>query len=268
MAQPLLHPACEGWREDLALPTEPPKTVSSLGTLKPNHLDQIYLETPRTRAIPRDSYLLMALCPILTAPALPFLLSVALTKGDDEASALIYLISIFYIWCIALCLKLSFLPPRDEPIRFNRARQKIYAYKFTYEPWNPFVRWRAVPVAYDWSQARAERWSQHSNGRMTFTVGVMLSIIRPGTTKVIDRFHLTTNAADEYAWAFICSYMQGEPCALVPAQEPDAHNDLRWYQFPYRLAPKVVWPPEMDLESRTAPDPEAAVALDKQSIQH
>ncbi|NBA96260.1 hypothetical protein GUY40_15080 [Pseudomonas sp. R5(2019)] len=153
-------------------------------------------------------------------------------------------------------MKSNLSPPRDLPIRFNRIRQKIYIYHFKYRWWNPFERWLVVPVAYDWSQARAERWKQHgytAQGGVIFKWGVMLSIVAPGTNKVIDRFHLSTMGADEHAWAYICTYMQKGPEALPPPEPPKDHNDVPWYNLAMRLAPKVQWPDDMDRESRTAP---------------
>ncbi|MBF8719990.1 hypothetical protein IRZ56_00020 [Pseudomonas guariconensis] len=143
---------------------------------------------------------------------------------------------------------MSLCPPRDEPIRFNRAREKIYAYNFVYTWWNPFGKWDVQTVTYDWSDVRGERWAQGGLKR-----GVMLSIVEPGTHNVIDRFSLTLMGADQYAWAYICAYMQGGPETLPPPNPPRDHNDVLWCEITKRLAPKVEWPAEIDRESRTAP---------------
>ncbi|MDU9389341.1 DUF6708 domain-containing protein [Pseudomonas sp. zfem002] len=147
-------------------------------------------------------------------------------------------------------------PPRDLPLRFNRPRQRLYAYNFKYRWWNPFERWRVVPVAYDWSQVRAERWSRRhftAQGGIILQCGVELSIVKPGTNDVIDRFPLTAMGADEHAWAYVCTYMQQGPEALPPPGPPWDHNDVLWCNVAMLLAPKVEWPVEMDRESRTAP---------------
>ncbi|WP_312433970.1 DUF6708 domain-containing protein [Achromobacter sp.] len=52
--------------------------------------------------------------------------------------------------------------PRDLPLRFNRSRQRLYAYNFSDSWWNPFKRWRVAPVAYEWCQVRAERWHKRA----------------------------------------------------------------------------------------------------------
>ena len=159
------------------------------------------------------------------------------------------------VWSLLLSVKFDAAPPRDQPLRFNRTRQRLYAYNFHHRWWNPFERWRVEPVAYDWSQVRAERWLKRGstgNG-VVIKGGVVLSIVKPGTNEVIDRFPLTTMGADEHAWAYICTYMQQGPDALPPPDPPKDHNDVLWCNVALLLAPKVKWPADMDRESRTAP---------------
>ncbi|NNJ14528.1 hypothetical protein CSV86_004320 [Pseudomonas putida CSV86] len=158
------------------------------------------------------------------------------------------------MWAIPICWRFEVSPPRDQPLRFNRARQRLYAYNFNYSWWNPFARWGVEVVAYDWSQVRAERWLKRGatgNG-VIIKGGVVLSIVRPGTNEVIDRFPLTTMGADAHAWAYICTYMQQGPDALPPPGPAKDHNDVGM-NIALLLAPKVKWPADMDRESRTAP---------------
>ncbi|MFK0312455.1 DUF6708 domain-containing protein [Pseudomonas sp. NPDC090233] len=191
---------------------------------------------------------------ILTLP-LPGTILDSYTDNDISSMIIGPIVLALCIWGIVITVRVDISPPRDEPIRFNRARQKIYAYNFKHRWWNPFEKWEVVPVSYDWSQVRAERWSQVGalNGGVIFKWGVMLSIVEPGTNNVIDRFRLSTMCADEYLWAYVCTYMQKGPSALPPPGPPKNHNDVLWCEFALRLAPKVTWPPEMDQESRTAP---------------
>ncbi|MFJ4153252.1 DUF6708 domain-containing protein [Pseudomonas sp. NPDC089752] len=255
MTRPLLDPPCVGWREDLSLPNETPNTTPSLGGMTPNHIDSIYLEISRQTAILRNLYFLIVIGVALTGPPILIILAESLSSQHIGISAVFFSLLLNYIWCLTYGLKLSALPPRDEPIRFNRARKKIYAYNYIYCWWNPFEKTRVTPTSYDWLQVRAERWAQSGalpDGGLIFKCGVVLSIIRPGTTEVIDRFHLTTMGADEHAWSYICTYMQEGPSALPPPGEPKDHNDVLWCEFASRLAPKVAWPSEMDLESRSA----------------
>ncbi|AZD86918.1 hypothetical protein C4K14_4096 [Pseudomonas chlororaphis subsp. aureofaciens] len=111
-------------------------------------------------------------------------------------------------------------------------------------------------MAYDWSQVRGERWKKRgatAQGALVIKWGVVLSVVKPGTNEVVDRFPLSTMGADEFAWAYICTYMQQGPEALPPPGTPRDHNNVPWYNLALRLAPKVKWPAEMDRESRTSP---------------
>ncbi|WP_328822756.1 DUF6708 domain-containing protein [Pseudomonas sp. S31] len=148
--------------------------------------------------------------------------------------------------------RISLSPPLDEPIRFNRARQKIYAYNFKYSQWNPLAKqWGIHPVSYDWAQLRAERWDL-SGGHHTIR-GVTLSVLHPETGRVIDRFMLSINGSNQHVWAYICNYMQKGPSALPPPEPPIDHDDILWCELASRLAPKVNWPASLDIESRTPP---------------
>ena len=255
MKRPKLSPHCSGWQEDLPGPDEVSVVVPALGFDTPNHQSDIFLELPRAPALIRGLLIWFVL--VLTV-ALGFSswlpLSDERTLKLEEWFMLIFT-TLLGVWLLPIFWKFDVAPPRDQPLRFNRARQRIYAYNFNYRWWNPFERWRVEPVAYDWSQVRAERWLKRGstgNG-VVIKGGVVLSIVKPGTNQVIDRFPLTTMGADEHAWAYICTYMQQGPDALPPPDPPKDHNDVLWCNIALLLAPKVKWPADMDLESRTAP---------------
>lgn len=244
-----------GWQVDLPSPFDPPAVQPSMGYDSPNFLNEIYLEFPRASNRKRGVVVWLVLA--LLGAYIHFTY-----ENEFSSSTEIGLIA---IWCGATLFALlsaytlfrndvSF--PRDEPIRFNRARQRIYAYNFRFRWWNPFERWHVEAVAYDWCQVRAESWRLRgatAQGGMISTWGVMLSIIEPSTNEVIDRFPLTTMGADEFAWAYICTYMQQGPEALPIPAPPHDHNAVPWYNLALRFAPAVRWPEDMDLESRTAP---------------
>ena len=255
MSRPKLVPPCSGWQEDLPRPDELPIVAPDLGFDKPNHQDYIYLELSRTSALIRG---LM----IWLAPLMAFLLTrmswifFSIEHKLGLEFWLLFLFCLFFGICsLWFCIKIDTAPPRDLPLRFNRTRQRLYAYNFIYHWWNPFERWRVEPVAYDWSQVRAERWLKRgaTGSGVVIKGGVVLSIVKPGTNEVIDRFPLTTMGADEHAWAYICTYMQQGPDALPPPGRPKDHNDVSGLNIALLLAPKVKWPADMDLESRTAP---------------
>lgn len=256
MTAPKLRPPCSGWIADLPEPSCTPTALLALEGNAPNHLDDIYLELSRGSARARGIYfwmgIIMAIAGIyiLIAPPHFYLFS----DPFIVFSGLLCLT--ICIWLAAMCIRMDISVPRDLPLRFNRARRRLYAYNFNDRWWNPFERWCVVPVAYDWSQVRAERWHKRAftpQGVPIFQWGVELSIVEPGTNKVIDRFPLSAMGADEFAWAYICTYMQQGPSALPPPDPPRDHNDVPWYNIGLRLAPEVKWPADIDLESRTAP---------------
>ena len=222
----------------------------------PNHQNDIYLEVSRNSLAKRGVVTIACLPAMIWFLTTPTLIIDTLALGNIELIVIGITSMAAAIWTITLGLRMDISPPRDEPIRFNRARQRIYAYNFKYRWWNPFERWRVIPVAYDWPQVRAERWKQRgttAQGALIIKWGVVLSIVEPGTNKVIDRFPLSTMGADAHAWAYVCTYMQQGPDALPPPGPPWDHNDVLWCNVAMLLAPKVEWPAEMDLESRTAP---------------
>ena len=255
MNRPKLAPPCPGWREDLSGPDELPTLAPSLGFDTPNHQDDVFLEIPRAAALVRG--LVVVSVPLLAISLLfvSWLYITAERTLKPEEWFIFISMLLIGAWSLPIFWKLDVSPPRDLPLRFNRARQRLYAYNFNHRWWNPFERWQVTPVAYDWSQVRAERWLQR--GATTHGIiikgGVVLSIVKPGTNEVIDRFPLTTMGADGHAWAYICTYMQKGPDALPPPGPAKDHNDVLWCNIAVLLAPKVKWPAEMDLESRTAP---------------
>ncbi|WDY55739.1 DUF6708 domain-containing protein [Pseudomonas sp. PSKL.D1] len=250
-----MTPPCPAWKEDLNAPWEITQTPGFLGRKTPNNQTDAYLEIPRKTLAYRGLLLFISVISGFLLLPMPKSIYESFFIPDYSHIPTGTFALAVGVWGVAVALKMGTSPPRDEPIRFNRARQKIYAYNFHYRWWNPFEKWEVRPVSYDWSQVRAERWSRAGamNGGAYFSWGVVLSIVEPGTNNVIDRFQLSTMDADPETWAYICTYMQEGPSALPPPGPPKDHNDVLWCEFALRLAPKVGWPAEMDLESRTAP---------------
>ncbi|MGE8405583.1 MAG: DUF6708 domain-containing protein [Pseudomonas sp.] len=255
LSRPKLVPPCSGWQEDLPHPDNPPVVVPALGFNIPNHQDHVFLELPRASALLRG--LLIWFVPFqgfLTVDILWSFFSSDLAFKLEEWLMFIFSACVG-VWSFLLAVKFELTPPRDQPLRFNRARQRLYAYNFKFRWWNPFERWWVEPVAYDWSQVRAERWLKRGATMDGAVIkgGVVLSIVKPDTNEVIDRFPLTTMGADQHAWAYVCTYMQKGPDALPPPGPPKDHNNVMEHNIALLLAPKVKWPADMDLESRTAP---------------
>lgn len=255
MTRPQLIPACPGWQSDLPGPYCPPTGPLILGDADPAHLDDIYLEISRSSIRKRGVLVWFAI--LLMVLVIESIWKYTPLDSEEVGSLLLLLGTyVISVWGCAIFYRIDVSPPREEPIRFNRQRQRIYAYNFVFRWWNPFERWRVVTVSYDWSQVRAESWKTRgatAQGALIITWGVVLSIVEPGTNKVIDRFPLNTMGTDEFAWAYIRAYMQEGPSA-VPLPGPSCeHENMPWYNLALRLAPKVQWPADMDVESRTAP---------------
>ena len=255
MSRPKLVPPCSGWQEDLPRPDEIVTVIPALGFDTPNHQDEIYLELPRAAALIRG---LLAWCALILSFMLVDMLWGSLsTERTLRRGELLELgcFALVGIWSILIFWRLDVASPRDLPLRFNRARQRLYAYNFKFRWWNPFERWWVEPVAYDWSQVRAERGLKRGATMDGAVIkgGVVLSIVKPGTNEVIDRFPLTTMGADQHTWAYVCTYMQQGPDALPPPGPPKDHNNVMEHNIALLLAPKVKWPADIDLESRTAP---------------
>ncbi|WP_349681753.1 DUF6708 domain-containing protein [Pseudomonas sp. UBA6753] len=154
-------------------------------------------------------------------------------------------------------VRLDLALPRDEPIRFNRLRRKIYVYQFRCNYLFLFSRkhWGVKPVAYNWDDVTAEVYRVYAPGHGGLIENVMLSIRNPETNEVIDRVFFTHDLYHgEAYWAIARLFMQQGPEALPKFVHPPRDwNDDDGLSHMHCLAPKVHWPEDMDRESRTGP---------------
>jgi hypothetical protein len=163
------------------------------------------------------------------------------------------------LWAGIYFWRMDTAAPRDEPIRFNRFRRKVYVYRFRHDGLRPFSRtaWGTRVEVHDWDNLRAEACSVYGpmgSGGLIETV--TLAVVKPGTHQVIDRFHFAHEIQQgEMYWAMAQLFMQQGPQALPTFSRPsrDWNNENVTFNLARRLAPKVRWPAELDLESRTAP---------------
>ena len=259
--QPKLNPPARGWQADLSGPNAPPDDEPSLSGGVINHLDGIYLEIARSfLSIRGVLFWLNVLC-------IPVYFWCADGIFDYPDDIFLVTISVVFVsscvWGVLVMFRMDISPPRDLPLRFNRMRRKMYVYEIDAVWWNPFIRWPIRAVSYDWDDVRAEAWQQQGviNGGHVMKWGVVLSVVKPGTNEVIDRFQLRAKGDGESAWAYICTYMQEGPNSLPPLDSPsrDSEDEHR-LNIAYMLAPKVKWPAAMDIESRTAPTDSACRA--------
>ncbi|WP_244145870.1 DUF6708 domain-containing protein [Paraburkholderia tropica] len=253
--KPFLDRPVKGWTCDLGGPNDPPKGQLFANGEPPNHVDKTYLELHFATLWGRGVLMWLGL------PLMLFALWMLPLVLDTDLSALLIGAGgvASCVWITALGLRSDVAPPRDEPIRFNRKRRKVYVYRFHYCWWNPFsrTRWGVRPVSFDWDDLRAESWGQIgiAAGGIAGAWGVDIAVVEPGTNHVIDRFRLAGSNTDGInLWAIARTYMQQGPDALPkwPYPPRDWNNDVG-LNLARKLAPKVKWPAGMDIESRSAP---------------
>jgi len=258
---PLLDKPTTGWRADLPTPDCPPnESIPPIG-IPPNFVSDICLELHTSRLLNRTVVVLSALGVFPCSIALITTLTTRELKTEPFWFFLTLILAIGMVIGGIGMLRTGILPPRDEPIRFNRKRGKIYVYRF--HSGGPISRkgWGVRPVAFDWKDLRAEAWSRKApspSGVPIFAWGVDIAVVTPGTNHVIDRFQLAgSNANGEHMWAMARAFMNQGPEALPQYPNPprDWNNDVPPYHLALRLAPKVQWPEDMDRESRTEPGP-------------
>ncbi|WP_349251752.1 DUF6708 domain-containing protein [Pseudomonas sp. SCA2728.1_7] len=262
---PLLDKPAPGWKHDLPGPNESPSTEPYPPVLSnsPNHVDDVCLEL--ARATMRIRGVGVWLTPFMFAlalipPSVWIILFIATGVVPSFVFNLFGLIAlIITIWAGVFFWRMDTEAPRDEPIRFNRARRKIYVYRFHHDGLRPFSRtaWGVRVEVFDWDDLRAEACSIYGpmgSGGLIETV--TLAVVKPGTHQVIDRFHFAHEIQQgEMYWAMAQLFMQQGPQALPTFPRPprDWNNEDVRFNLARRLAPKVQWPAEIDLESRSAP---------------
>lgn len=141
--------------------------------------------------------------------------------------------------------------PRDEPIRFNRFRRKVYVQRFRGEL-NPFSRraWRSRVAEYDWDCLRARK------ARTKYHEFVFIEVLDEPDGRVVARFKLAHTEYQRGAqrWMLARLFMQQGPEALPAFSDaPRTENSKVQRSLAWRLAPEAHWPGETDVLSRTAP---------------
>ncbi|WP_460415882.1 DUF6708 domain-containing protein [Pseudomonas sp. microsymbiont 2] len=252
-----------GWKYNLSSPNSAPQPLNALhDTPSPNHISTETLEFPRSSFRIRGFGLLGGLLIFtMNILLLAFIVYDALILGERyDTTVMTASLSgiIIILWLIIPVMRLDFKLPRDEPIRFNRLRRKVYFYQYRYDRIRIFSRsrWGVKPVAYDWDDLIAEACSVYAPmGNGGLIENVTIAVRKPGTDEIIDRLFFTHDIElGKQYWAIAQLFMQQGPEALPKFVHPprDWNNDAE-ISFIRRLAPKVKWPEAIDLESRTAP---------------
>ena len=264
-----------GWKYDLDATYHPghAQLISSNIETPLDNIDENMLEIPRCSVNLRgptliiDCLLLLAIA-YAEADAIYYNLFIA-NRIDLEFIAATLGASIILFVILTPSIRMDIGRPCNEPIRFNRHRRKVYFYQYRFDLLHPFGRknWGVKPVVYDWDDLTAEAYRIYgAMGYGGLREEVMLSVRKPGTDEVIDRvFFADDIEKGEQYWAIARLFMQQGPEALPDFiraskehEESTNPGELESIALgnPFdRLAPKVQWPAEMDLESRTAPSP-------------
>ncbi|WP_256573324.1 DUF6708 domain-containing protein [Pseudomonas sp. B22(2017)] len=227
----------------------------------PNYCDDVFLELPRSTVSLRGvAVLIGGAILVFSVGALIYMhwrffgIYWSNNWGVDILASLAILIGMS---ATATYVKMDLLLPRDEPIRFNRLRRKIYLYQFRFHYIYLFSRkhWGVKPVAYNWDDVTAEVYRVYAPGHGGLIENVMLSVRNPETNEVIDRVFFTHDLYHgEAYWAIARLFMQQGPEALPKFVHPPRDwNDDDGLSHMHCLAPKVNWPEEIDRESRTGP---------------
>ena len=263
--EPLLDEPAPCWKHDLPGPNQAPDTEPYPPALTnpPNYISDVYLDLACSTMRVRGVGIWVAGVCFLAALVAPLLLLgfiVVVKAFPPLIICIAFLIALTVgLWGGIYFWRMDTEAPRDEPIRFNRLRRKVYVYRFHHDGHQPFSRtaWFVRAEVYDWDDLRAEACSIYGpmgTGGLIETVS--LAVVKPGTNKVIERFHFAHGIQQgETYWAMAQLFMQQGPQALPTFPNPprDWNNEDVQFNLARRLAPKVQWPAEMDLESRTAP---------------
>lgn len=266
-SEPLLHPRCPGWKKDLPAPNDPPAKVSTTKFISypPNAFNEYYIEFPRGTLNFRGPIAILSiiLMIVVALGTLFFFYALAfpIRNFEDFIGNLIFICSLLFAAGSALGgWRLDTECPRDEPIRFNRARRKVYVYRFRSNAFKVFSRtaWGVHVDVFDWDDLHAEYCSAYGPmGSGGVIEMVMLAVREPGTNIVKDRFKFAGSQEDgESYWAIAQLFMQQGPQSIPAFDRPprDWNNEDDTLNLARRLAPKVQWPMDIDLESRTSPD--------------
>ena len=165
---------------------------------------------------------------------------------EDYVMTGIGLTGAFVLFSLAhFCLKMYFVQPRDQPLRLNRKRQKIYIfeYKHTFFPW---LKWPVTIRSFHWADVQGE--IRYSSERYNMGYQLYGSVCEPGTNKVVTRFLIAKERSSReqlcQIWSYLCIYMKHDKVAAEPAN-PGRPDDWR-----PRKADK--WSDDMERESTTA----------------
>ena len=255
--QPKLNPPIYRWQEDMPENNQPQLVPPQLIWL--NTKNSIWMEIPRYEGVVWGGMLFGGVLSLLVL-LFYFLLTLFMFRYEQDLNIIITSIvgDIILTSLSVMFFKCYLIAPRDQPIRLNLTRQKIYTFDYKRKWWNPWAKWPTTIKAYHWAEVHGEM--RFSSDRYTGGFQLYASVCQPGTLNVVERFQIASGSSAQLQqiWSYLCLYMQGEPVS------DEAVNKGRPDFWCPRKADK--WPAEMERESTTAPDAELAAAGDQKTL--
>ncbi|MDU6225792.1 MAG: DUF6708 domain-containing protein, partial [Enterobacter asburiae] len=203
-SQPRLNPPVSCWREDMPESHEPQLVPPQLRCMTTRN--DIYLEVPRYST--EVSWLMMLPLSALVVGVMFYFIFLFVSIGfymfSFVSTAVLFSFLLFF-------LKIYFITPRDQPIRLNRKRQKLYIFNYNRSRL-PWLNWPVSIKVYNWADVYGEIiFSGVGGDRGYHLYG---AICEPGTYNVVDRFLLAKEWEEReqlnQIWSYLCIYMKGE----------------------------------------------------------
>ncbi|WP_142984546.1 DUF6708 domain-containing protein [Atlantibacter hermannii] len=240
--QPKLNPPISCWREDMPENHEPQLVPPQLRWLATRN--DIYLEVPRygTDVIWGG----MIITATLMLSMVIFFIVSSILSGFYVFIIIAVVASLVLSFLCFLSLKMYFIAPRNQPIRLNRKRQKIYLFDYNRSRL-PWLKWPVTITSYSWADVYGEISFSPTPGDRGYRL--YGAVCAPGTRNVVARFLLAREWEEReqlnQIWSYLCIYMKGE--SDLPEPRFKGRPDF-WRP---RKADK--WPENMERESTTAP---------------
>ncbi|MDK9355799.1 DUF6708 domain-containing protein [Lelliottia wanjuensis] len=241
-SKPRLTPPLKGWEEDLPGNKEPQTVIGQL--IRVTEINDTWLEMPRYENIMWGGALFSSAA--LLAPLMMFFYSIFIVSSNLLfliVSIVVFFIVLSIFW---LNLRMALFVPRDQPIRFNRKRQKIYIFDYHRNHWNPWGKWPATVKVFDWADIHGE--IGHESDRYVQGFRLYCAVCKPGTHEVIERFILNQAMShpepQRRLWSHLCQYMQHKPVVMDPVYPGRPDN--------WKPRKNMCWPEELERESTMA----------------
>ncbi|HHY3053079.1 TPA: DUF6708 domain-containing protein, partial [Klebsiella michiganensis] len=157
-AKPKLNPPVSAWKADMPESREPQLVPPRLIWM--NKINDVYLEIPRYDKgmtwwgmIPLGGGVLGIIFYILID-------TISTQIQSDGRDFIPYFIAlagfVFFLSMFLSCIKIYFIMPREQPVRLNKMRQRIFVYKYKRIDPIPWMKWPVIITRYNWADVHGE----------------------------------------------------------------------------------------------------------------